>query len=173
MSDHKINVYNGAMKVLGIDPGTGRLGWAIVSHEKAGDGLIECGCFETKINSDLPIRLEKIYDFLHELILKHNPDALAVESLFFATNVKTAFDVGAARGVILLCGQQCHLPIEQYTPLQVKSSLTGYGAADKKQIQFMITKILHLKETPKPDDAADAVAIALTHIFRFRELKIK
>jgi crossover junction endodeoxyribonuclease RuvC len=161
------------MKVLGIDPGTGRVGWAIVNHEKGEDTLVECGCFETKAKSELPERLEKIFLFLQELIKIHKPDAFAVESLFFATNVKTAFDVGAARGVILLCGQQAHLPLSQYTPLQVKSSLTGYGAADKKQIQYMVTKILHLSEIPQPDDAADAVAIALTHIFRYRELKIK
>ena len=161
------------MKVLGIDPGTGRVGWAIVDHDKGSDSLVECGCFETKANTELPVRLEKIYAFLQELIDKHNPDAFVAETLFFSTNAKTAFDVGAARGVILLCGQQAHLPISQYTPLQIKSSLTGYGAADKKQIQFMVTKILKLKEVPKPDDAADAVAIALTHIFRFRELKTK
>lgn len=156
------------MKVLGIDPGTGRMGWGIVSHQKGTDNLETCGCFETKANTELPIRLEKIYSFLQELIQKHQPDAMAVESLFFATNAKTAFDVGAARGVILLAAQQAHLPITQYTPLQVKSSIVGYGQADKKQIQFMVTKILHLKEAPKPDDAADAVAIALTHAFRVR-----
>ncbi len=153
------------MKVLGIDPGTGRVGWAFVSHEKGIDSLIECGCFETKVNSELPDRLQKIYIFLKELIKENKPDVLAVESLFFATNVKTAFDVGAARGVILLAGQEAGLPIFQYTPLQVKSSLTGYGKAEKNQIQFMVTKILHLQEIPKPDDAADAVAISLTHIF--------
>jgi crossover junction endodeoxyribonuclease RuvC len=153
------------MKVLGIDPGTGRVGWGIVEHDRGVDSLVECGCFETKVNSELPERLEKIHIFLTELIKANKPDILAVESLFFATNVKTAFDVGAARGVILLSGQEAKLPIFQYTPLQVKSSLVGYGQAEKHQIQFMVTKILHLKETPKPDDAADAVAIALTHIF--------
>jgi crossover junction endodeoxyribonuclease RuvC len=162
------------MKVLGIDPGTGRVGWSIVSHEKGTDNLIECGCFETKVKSELPERLHKIYLFLQELIKKHQPDVMAVESLFFATNVKTAFDVGAARGVILLVGEEAKLPIFQYTPLQVKSSLVGYGQADKHQIQFMVTKILHLKETPKPDDAADAVAIALTHLFHHpNPLKIR
>ncbi|HSV94848.1 MAG TPA: crossover junction endodeoxyribonuclease RuvC [Spirochaetia bacterium] len=153
------------MKVLGIDPGTGRVGWGIVNHKKGVDSLVEYGCFETKIKSELPERLLKINIFLQKLIKEHKPDILAVESLFFATNVKTAFDVGAARGVILLAGEESKLPIFQYTPLQVKSSLTGYGKAEKKQIQFMVTKILHLKETPKPDDAADAIAIALTYIF--------
>jgi crossover junction endodeoxyribonuclease RuvC len=153
------------MKVLGIDPGTGRVGWAVVTHENGKDVLTECGCFETKVKSELPERLEKIHLFLTDLIKKNSPDILAVESLFFAKNVTTAFDVGAARGVILLAGQEAHLPIFQYTPLQVKSSLTGYGKAEKNQIQFMVTRILHLKEIPKPDDAADAVAIALTHLF--------
>jgi crossover junction endodeoxyribonuclease RuvC len=153
------------MKVLGIDPGTGRVGWGIVEHNKGVDTYIDCGCFETKVNSELPERLSKIHDFLTKLISDNKPDVMAVESLFFATNVKTAFDVGAARGVILLAGEEAHLPIFQYTPLQVKSSLVGYGQADKHQIQFMVTRILHLKEIPKPDDAADAVAIALTHLF--------
>lgn len=161
------------MKVLGIDPGTGRVGWGLVSHEKGTDSLIECGCFETKVRSELPERLEKIHQFLTKLIADNHPDVLAVESLFFATNVTTAFDVGAARGVILLAGQEANLPIFQYTPLQVKSSLTGYGKAEKAQIQFMVTRILHLKTIPKPDDAADAVAIALTHIFHNPKMTIK
>ncbi len=162
------------MKVLGIDPGTGRVGWGIVNHERGVDSLVECGCFETKTNSELPERLLKIFLFLQDLIKKYKPDILSVESLFFATNVKTAFDVGAARGVILLAGEEAKIPIFQYTPLQVKSSLVGYGQADKHQIQFMVTKILHLKETPKPDDAADAVAIALTHLFHHpNPLKIR
>ena len=153
------------MKILGIDPGTGRLGWAIIDHTKGVTTFVECGCFETAKNSELEDRLEKIYLFFQELITIHKPDELSVESLFFTNNAKTAFDVGAARGVILLCGKLAHMPIAQYTPTQVKSSLTGYGKADKTQIQFMITRILKLKEVPKPDDAADAVAIALTHTF--------
>lgn len=156
------------MKILGIDPGTGRVGWGIVSHEKGVDTFVDCGCFETKANSELPERLLKIYDFLESLIKIHRPEALAVESLFFEKNAKTAIDVAAARGVILLVGQQAGLTISQYTPLQVKSALTGYGKADKSQVEFMVGKILHLKEKIKPDDAADAVAIALTHAFRVR-----
>ncbi|HBC44709.1 MAG: Crossover junction endodeoxyribonuclease RuvC [Candidatus Collierbacteria bacterium GW2011_GWB1_45_35] len=156
------------MKILGIDPGIGRLGWGIVSHDKGVDSYIDSGCFETQANSDLPERLLKIHDFIQNLINLHTPDALAVESLFFEKNVKTAIDVAAARGVILLVGQQSGLAISQYTPLQVKSSLTGYGQAEKSQVEFMVGKILHLKEKIKPDDAADAVAIALTHAFRVR-----
>ncbi len=156
------------MKILGIDPGTGRIGWGIVTHERGVDTYLDCGCFETKANSELPERLLKIHDFLQDLINKEKPDAMAVESLFFEKNAKTAIDVAAARGVILLAGQQAHLPVFQYTPLQVKSSLTGYGKADKSQVQFMVSKVLHLKEKIKQDDAADAVAIALTHAFRVR-----
>ena len=156
------------MKILGIDPGTGRVGWGIVSHEKGVDSFIDCGCFETKVNSKLPERLLKIYDFLEDLIKIHQPEALAVESLFFEKNAKTAIDVAAARGVILLAGERAGLPISQYTPLQVKSALTGYGKAEKTQVEYMVGKVLHLKEKIKPDDAADAVAIALTHAFRVR-----
>ena len=156
------------MKILGIDPGTGRVGWGIVSHEKGVDSLIDCGCFETKVNSELPERLLKIYDFLEDLIKIHQPQALAVESLFFEKNAKTAIDVAAARGVILLAGERAGIPISQYTPLQVKSALTGYGKAEKTQVEFMVGKVLHLREKIKPDDAADAVAIALTHAFRVR-----
>lgn len=153
------------MKILGIDPGIGRLGWALVDHTKGLTTFLSCGCFETKANSDLPERLEKIYLFLQQLIIDQKPDEMSVESLFFTNNAKTAFDVAAARGVILLCGKQSHLPIFQYTPLQVKSSLTGFGKAEKSQVQFMVLRLLKLKETPKPDDAVDAIAIALTHTF--------
>ncbi len=156
------------MKILGIDPGTGRLGWGIINHEKSGDIFVDCGCFETKVKSELPDRLHKIYDFVQEIIGKHKPDTLAIESLFFERNVSTAFDVGAARGVVMLAGKQANVPIFQYTPLQVKSSLTGYGKAEKSQVEFMVGKILHLKEKIKPDDAADAIAVALTHAFHAR-----
>ncbi|EKD52822.1 MAG: Crossover junction endodeoxyribonuclease ruvC [uncultured bacterium] len=156
------------MKILGIDPGTGRVGWGIVTHEKGVDSFLDCGCFETKANSELPERLVKIYAFIEDLIKLHHPDVLAVESLFFEKNAKTAIDVASARGVILLAGQKAGLDVFQYTPLQVKSSLTGYGKAEKSQVEFMVGKILHLKAKIRPDDAADAVAIALTHAFRVR-----
>lgn len=161
------------MRILGIDPGTGRLGWGIIDHEKGIDTFVTCGCIETKANTSLPIRLEIIFDTLQNLILEYKPVEMAVESLFFATNAKTAIDVAAARGVVLLVGQKTHLQISQYTPLQVKSTLTGYGQADKKQIEFMVTKLLKLKEVPKPDDATDAVAIALTHAFNTKSIVSK
>lgn len=154
------------MKVLGIDPGTGRVGYAVIEKASGQETLLECGCFETPPKTPLPSRLISIYRFLKELIRKHSPDQFSVESLFFTNNAKTAFDVGAARGVILMAAEEAGLPISQYTPSEVKSALTGYGKAEKSQIQYMVTKILHLKEIPKPDDAADAAAIALTHLFR-------
>lgn len=157
------------MKILGIDPGIGRLGWGLIDSSHGQYTFLECGCFETPIKSELSSRLEKIYDFLIELIEKSKPDEMAMEMLFFQRNVTTAFDVGASRGVTMLAGRQKKLEIFQYTPLQVKSSLTGYGKAEKSQVEFMVKQILHLKDKIRPDDAADAVAIALTHAFSHKK----
>ncbi len=153
------------MKVLGIDPGTGRLGWAIGEKQKGKESMVECGCFETKANSDQADRLLKIFNFLNQLIIKHKPDAAAVENLFFANNAKTVMSVSEARGVVLLACKQAGMDVNSYTPLQIKSALTGYGKADKKQVQYMVVQILKLDKVPQPDDAADAVAAALTHFF--------
>jgi len=161
------------MKVLGIDPGTGRMGWAIVEKKNGQENLIECGCLETPAHTPLPLRLEKIHLFLSKLITKHKPQAASIEDLFFAKNRKTVMSVGAARGVIILACKQAKLDINLYTPLQIKSSLTGYGQADKKQVQFMVKNILKLEASPEPDDAADAVAAALTYLFRFSGVTIK
>jgi len=154
------------MKVLGIDPGTGRMGWAIVEKVKGKESLIDCGCLETPAHTPLPIRLEKIYTFLAQLIKKHKPDAASIEDLFFAKNRKTVMSVGAARGVIILVCKQAKLNIKLFTPLQIKSSIAGYGQADKKQVQFMVKNLLKLDKVPEPDDAADAVAAALTLLSR-------
>lgn len=151
------------MKVLGIDPGTGRLGWAIVEKENSKETLLDCGCLETLANTDLPVRLEIIFNELNRIIKSHQPEAAAVEELFFATNRKTVMSVAAARGVVLLACQVHKLKISSYTPLQIKSSLTGYGAADKKQVAFMVKQILAIKELPRLDDTIDAIAAALTH----------
>jgi len=153
------------MKVLGIDPGTGRLGWAILEKKAGKETMIECGCFETKVKSNQADRLLKIFDFLTQLITKHQPDVAAIESLFFANNAKTVMSVSESRGVVLLACKQAGLDIYNYTPLQIKSALTGYGKADKKQVQYMVVQILKLDKTPQPDDAADAAATALTHFF--------
>jgi crossover junction endodeoxyribonuclease RuvC len=151
------------MRILGIDPGTGRVGWAVMELDKGKERLIECGCFETKANSALTGRLVLVYDFILELIEKFKPDEAAVEDLFFATNAKTAISVGMSRGVIVLALTQKGVPSFDYAPLKVKMAVVGYGKADKKQVQFMVKQILKLPEIPQPDDAADAVALALTH----------
>jgi len=151
------------MKVLGIDPGTGRLGWAILEKKDGKENMIECGCFETKTNSNQADRLLKIFNFLNQLIAKHKPDVAAIENLFFTKNAKTVMSVSEARGVVLLACKQAGLDINNYTPLQIKSALTGHGKADKKQVQYMVTQILKLDKIPQPDDAADAIATGLTH----------
>ncbi len=152
------------MKVLGIDPGTGRTGWAIVGRDGGSNRLIECGCLETKAHTPLPDRLYKIYQKINALIEKHEPSEAAIEKIFFSKNVKTAMSVGHARGVVLLACKLSNIDIFSYAPSQIKSSVTGYGNAPKKQVQEMVKSILNLEEVPKPDDAADAVAVALTHL---------
>lgn len=154
------------MRVLGIDPGTGRLGWSIVEKEKGREILIDCGCIETPAHTDLNVRLELIFDELNRIIRRHQPSDASVEDLFFAANRKTVMSVGAARGVVLLACQLNHLSIATYTPLQIKSAITGYGNADKKQVAFMVKQILKIKELKQVDDTIDAIAAALTHLSR-------
>lgn len=158
------------MRVLGIDPGYGRTGWSVVEGNRAKQTLVACGCFETTVNSEHAGRLQLIYTKMQELVAEFSPDEAAVEDLFFATNAKTAIRVGEARGVIVVALAQKGLIAHNYTPLQVKRAVTGYGAADKKQIQQMVKTILKLTEVPKPDDAADAIAVALTHFFTNAQL---
>ena len=152
------------MRILGIDPGTAIIGYSIVEFEKNNYKVLDYGCIYTGKDEDMPVRLEKIYDFLDNLIKFWKPDDMAIEDLFFFKNQKTIVKVGQSRGVITLAGQKNKLNIFSYTPLQVKMGIASYGRADKKQIQEMVKVILNLKEIPKPDDAADALAIAITHI---------
>ena len=149
------------MRYLGIDPGTHRTGWAIIETNQGFHRLLAYGCFETQPNSALPHRLQLIYEHIRSVCQQYRPDHSTVEELFFATNAKTAMAVSAARGVVLLALEQSGLPIRSLTPLQVKQAITGFGKADKTQVQAMVKAILHLKDVPKPDDAADAVALAL------------
>ncbi|WGS65974.1 crossover junction endodeoxyribonuclease RuvC [Marinitoga aeolica] len=151
------------MRILGIDPGYGRIGYGVI--EKTGNNfkLIDFGVIETDKKADLNARLLEIFDKLNNLIKDYNPDEAAVESLFFFKNVKTAIQVGEARGVILLALQKASIPIFEYTPYQVKQAITGYGRAEKGQIQRMLKVVFNLKKTPTPDDAADALAIAFCH----------
>jgi len=154
------------MRILGIDPGLGRTGYAILEQDKKDIHLIECGCITTKAGVNEAERLLEIKTDLTNIIKKFKPEAAAIEKLFFQTNVTTAMSVGQARGIALLACAEGKLKITEITPLQVKLAATGYGKADKKQVQTMVVKLLKLKSVPKPDDAADACAIAWAGIGR-------
>ena len=151
------------MRILGIDPGTGILGFGVIDVDGRTSKLVDAGVIRTPVHEDDAVRLETIYDELMDIITANKPDTMSVEKLFFARNVTTAMTVAQARGVVLLCAQQSGLPIFEYTPLQIKQSVTGYGKADKKQIQEMVKVLLRLQSVPQPDDCADALAAALTH----------
>ena len=151
------------MKIIGIDPGTGILGFGVIELKDRRAVLIDAGVIRTPVHEDDAVRLQTIYDELTDIIATNKPDVMSVEKLFFARNVTTAMTVAQARGVVLLCGKQAGLEIFEYTPMQIKQAITGYGKADKKQMQEMVKAILGLKLIPKPDDAADAIAAALTH----------
>jgi crossover junction endodeoxyribonuclease RuvC len=153
------------MRVLGIDPGTGRMGWAFVEGNRVRQALVACGCVETEAGLSSSRRLEILFDALGKLIEEYGPDEAAVEEIYFFKNAKTVIRVSEARGVVILGLTKYQLPVFDYTPLQVKQAVTGYGRAEKKQVQMMVKSILKLDTVPKPDDAADAVAVALTHFF--------
>ena len=151
------------MIILGIDPGTATTGYGLI-EEKAGKlMLVDFGVILTQPTHTLEQRLEILYDQLGDIIDEYNPDEIAIEELFFSNNAKTAMAVGQARGVILLATQKAGVPMSEYTPNQVKNGICGYGAADKKQVQKMVQLLLKLDEMPQPDDAADALAIAICH----------
>ncbi len=151
------------MRVIGIDPGTGILGFGVVDVVGHKSVLVTAGVIRTPAHTPLDERLEEIFDGLTEIIAETKPDVMSIEKLFFARNVTTAMSVSHARGVAMLAGRKARLPIAEYTPMQIKQSMTGYGKADKKQMQEMVRLHLNLKEIPKPDDAADALATAITH----------
>lgn len=155
------------MRLLGIDPGTGILGFGVIDVLKK-PILVDAGVIRTPAHQPEPERLLTIYEGLREIVATTNPQALSVEKLFFARNVTTAMAVSQARGVVLLVAQQNRLPVFEYTPMQIKLSLTGYGKADKKQVQEMVRVLLNLGEVPKPDDCADALAAALTHAAAYK-----
>lgn len=156
------------MKILGIDPGIGRLGWGILEARNSKLEARNYGCIETSSKLSVSERLLEIYTSLTSIIKEHEPETLAVEELFFNTNAKTAFVVGQARGVVLLMGAQNNMKLGIYTPLQVKIALTGYGRAEKSQVGQMVKVLLKLETIPKPDDTADALAVALTHAFSYK-----
>lgn len=152
------------MRIIGIDPGTGILGFGIIDVDaRAKAKLVDAGVIRTPVKQADSDRLMTIFDELTAVIKELKPEVMAVEKLFFAQNVTTAMSVAQARGVVLLCGKQHNLQLFEYTPLQIKQALTSYGRADKKQVQEMVRVILGLSEVPKPDDCADALAAAICH----------
>lgn len=151
------------MRILGIDPGIAIVGYGVVEKETNRYKAVTYNAITTRAHTPLETRLEIIYNKMNEILDEFRPEVMSVEELFFNNNAKTAFAVGQARGVILLSAVQHKIPIYEYTPLQVKQALTGYGRADKNQIQQMTKSMLGLFEIPKPDDVADALAIAVCH----------
>lgn len=154
----------GVRRAIGIDPGTARLGYAVVEARGGTITLIECGCVTTPAGAPMPNRLRSIYDETLAIIARLEPTEMAVEELFFAKNVTTAVAVGQARGVALLVGAQRDLTVSEYKPMQVKQAVHGYGLATKAQVGEMVRVLLRLDSVPTPDDAADAAAIAICHL---------
>jgi crossover junction endodeoxyribonuclease RuvC len=151
--------------VLGIDPGTAATGYGVVRRV---DGprravLVECGVIRTRARDPLPLRLREIYDGVVELIERHHPDVLAVEDVFYARNVRTTVVLGHARGVVLLAGARAGIPVHEFPPAEIKKAVVGTGAASKEQVQYMLMRLLRLQAVPRPSDAADGVAAALTY----------
>ncbi len=151
-------------RAIGIDPGTARLGYAVIESRAGTLTLLACGCVTTPPSISMPDRLSRIYDELQGIIETHAPREMAVEELFFAKNVTTAVAVGQARGVALLVAAQRGLPVSEYKPMQVKQAVHGYGLATKTQVGEMVRVLLRLAAVPTPDDAADAAAIAICHL---------
>lgn len=151
------------MKILGLDPGTAITGFGIIEKNERDIEYVNCGCITTCAGVPMPERLKCIYDDTKKLIGQYQPDVVAVEDLFFFRNVTTVIKVSQARGVLILAAQKKRLPVFEYKPLQIKRALTGYGRADKKQMQQMVKSLLALNRVPKPDDAADALAVAICH----------
>jgi crossover junction endodeoxyribonuclease RuvC len=149
--------------ILGIDPGIAILGYGLVNYEANKFSVIDYGAVTTEAGIPMSQRLTLIYDSLIDIFDKYKPDVFAIEELFFNKNIKTALTVGHARGVAVLAGTKYGIPVYEYTPLQVKQAVVGYGRAEKKQIQQMVKILLNLREIPKPDDVADALAVAICH----------
>lgn len=151
------------MIILGIDPGLAIVGWGVIEYRNSKFRTVAYGSIQTPAGMRTEERLSAIFDGMNELIEKYRPDAMAVEELFFNTNVTTGIRVAEARGVILLAAERAGIPMQEYTPMQVKQAVTGYGKAEKRQVITMVTMLLALQKPPKPDDTADALAIAICH----------
>ncbi|MBU2592732.1 crossover junction endodeoxyribonuclease RuvC [Patescibacteria group bacterium] len=158
------------MIILGVDPGLASTGWAVL-EKTSQNRLVDYGCVKTAAGLDFSNRLGHLFQAMEDLIKQFSPEVMAVEELFFAQNVKTAIKVAQAQGVIKLAGAQSGLKVVEYTPLNIKMSITGYGRGDKRQIEFMVKKLLNLEKEIRPSHAADAAAVALTHIFTNQNLK--
>ncbi|MGD9711644.1 MAG: crossover junction endodeoxyribonuclease RuvC [Thermomicrobiales bacterium] len=151
------------MIIFGVDPGTARMGFGVIEYDGSSSQLIEHGVLETSVDTSMPYRLRELYEQLTDLMGTHNPAVVAIEALFFARNVTTAISVGQARGIVLLAAAMRDLAVHEYSPSEIKYSVAGYGKADKPQMQEMVRMILGLAAVPHPDDAADAVAVAICH----------
>ena len=151
------------MRILGIDPGYAIVGCGIIEYNGGRFTTIDYGAVTTPAGMEFPARLKLIYDGLSELVARYRPEAVAIEKLFFNTNTTTAIDVAQARGIVLLVAEQAGIPCYEYTPLQVKQAVVGYGRSEKRQVIEMVRRILNLNEAPKLDDTADALAIAICH----------
>jgi crossover junction endodeoxyribonuclease RuvC len=165
-----VNLTNrrGGRIILGIDPGTATMGWGVIRQEGNRLSYVQHGAVTTPSQWEMPRRLSRLFDGVTELVKGYRPETVAVEELFFNTNVTTAITVGQARGVVLLAAYRSGIEVAEYTPLQVKQAITSYGRAEKRQMQEMVKSLLRLHEIPKPDDAADGLAIAVCHAFSSR-----
>ena len=151
------------MRILGIDPGIGTVGLGVIDTVRGKNTYVACGAITTPPNTPLSPRLDMIYNDLNELIVTFAPDAIAIEELFFSKNITTGISVAHGRGVILLSSYRSGVPVHEYTPMQVKQAVVGYGGAKKNQVIYMVQRLLNMKTPPKPDDAADALALAICH----------
>src|SRR5215207_6354248 len=158
----------GGRVILGIDPGTATMGWGVIRQEENRLSYVQHGAIITPSVWEMPRRLGRLFDGVTELVRGYRPETVAIEELFFNTNVSTAITVGQARGVAILAAYKAGIEVTEYTPLQVKQAITSYGRADKRQVQEMVRSLLNLREIPKPDDAADGLAIAIAHAFSSR-----
>ena len=156
---------------MGLDPGTGIFGFGVIEVVRQAPKMVTGGVITTPKHTPLPDRLVEIYEVLREIIEETRPDEVSIEKLYFTSNISTAISVAEARGVAMLAAHQAGVPIFEYNPNQIKQALTGYGKADKKQMQEMVKQALGLKMVPKPDDAADALAAAITHLYLSRGLR--
>ena len=161
------NAKNGRT-ILGIDPGTATMGWGMIRQEGPRLRYVQHGAITTPSSWEMPRRLGRLFDGVAELVKGYGPEAVAIEELFFNTNVTTGITVGQARGVAILAAYQAGVPVAEYTPLEVKQAVTSYGRADKRQVQEMVKSLLRLPEIPRPDDAADGLALAICHAFTAR-----